>query len=194
MRLLLISIVTVCSVFTVCTVHATPENPSSPEKPAHHGKSPNFEMPSTAISYGPANPKATVLVFTDIDCHFCRKLHHDIPRLTELGIELRMMAYPREVGTKDYNTFVAVFCSPNPAEALSKAMEGEALEIKTCQNPVKEHMALGQKLGVEGTPTLIYPDGRGHIGYLPPESLARGAIKHAIVKSATNNNETAAAQ
>lgn len=185
--LLLFSIATACSVFSVHAAHASHVNPSQ----AKHGKNPPPELPNNAISYGPTDPKATVLVFTDIDCHFCRKLHHDVKRLTELGIELRMYAYPREMGSKDYNTFVSVFCSENPAEALTKAMEGAALDPKTCQNPVAEHMALGQKLGVEGTPTLIYPDGMGHIGYLPPESLARAALKHATIKSTAKMNETA---
>ena len=31
--------------------------------------------------------KAVVNVFTDVDCGYCRKLHGEVPRLNELGIE-----------------------------------------------------------------------------------------------------------
>ena len=46
------------------------------------------------IIFGPENPKAYVYVFTDVDCYYCQKLHL-LPDLTELGIEVRYLAYPR---------------------------------------------------------------------------------------------------
>ena len=39
--------------------------------------------------------KGLINVFTDIDCGYCQKLHQEIPRLNELGISVRYLAYPR---------------------------------------------------------------------------------------------------
>ncbi|MDZ7683836.1 MAG: disulfide isomerase DsbC N-terminal domain-containing protein [Gammaproteobacteria bacterium] len=41
------------------------------------------------------NIKATVNVFTDIDCGYCRKLHQEVPELNRLGIVVRYLGYPR---------------------------------------------------------------------------------------------------
>jgi thiol:disulfide interchange protein DsbC len=44
--------------------------------------------------------KALINVFTDIDCGYCQKLHQEVPRLNELGITVRYLAYPRS-GIRD---------------------------------------------------------------------------------------------
>ena len=41
-----------------------------------------------------------------------------------------------------------------------------------CDNPVADHYALGQKVGVTGTPAIITSDGRLLPGYMPAENLA----------------------
>lgn len=39
--------------------------------------------------------KAVIDVFTDIECPYCQKLHNEVPRLNELGVTVRYLAYPR---------------------------------------------------------------------------------------------------
>lgn len=127
-------------------------------------------------------PKAVVTIFTDMDCTYCRKLHHEIPKVTELGIEVRYVAYPRHgKGSDTYNKMVTVWCSVNPNERkkmMEQAMEGEALAPKTCEHRVDDHRLLGRQLGLSGTPTLVFADGTVWSGYVPAERLAREAIKH----------------
>ena len=43
--------------------------------------------------------------------------------------------------------------------------------MKTCTNPVDEHVRLGREVGVEGTPTLVLDDGRVVPGYAPAAEL-----------------------
>src|SRR3990167_7076312 len=74
---------------------------------------------------GKDKPKAIIYVFTDLDCGYCRKLHHEIAKLNELGIQLNMLAMPRQgVGSPSYNKLVSVWCSKDPKETLEQAMEG----------------------------------------------------------------------
>jgi len=146
------------------------------------------------IIYPAANgkPKAYVMVFTDMDCTYCRKLHHEIPKANDLGIEVRYIAYPRHGEDSDtYKKMVTVWCSTKPNERkdlMERAMEGEELTIKTCEHRIDDHRTLGRQLGLSGTPTIVFADGTVWGGYLPAEKLAREAIKHGAKISGDSKN------
>lgn len=118
--------------------------------------------------------RAAVYVFTDIDCGYCRKLHQEVPAINELGIELRYLAFPRAgVGSESYLKMVTAFCSDDRQAALTRLKNGESLPAKTCKNPVAEQYALGQRIGVQGTPAIITEDGNMLPGYMPAAELAK---------------------
>ena len=122
----------------------------------------------------PELTKATITVFTDIDCGYCRKLHREVPELNRLGIAVRYLAYPRAgIGSESYNKAVSAWCSDNPQIALTQAKAGKEIEKKTCANPVAAQYAMGSDFGVTGTPAVIYEDGTLQAGYLPAAELAR---------------------
>jgi thiol:disulfide interchange protein DsbC len=137
-------------------------------------------QPKQMIVYRPANVKAVVTIFTDLQCGYCKKLHREIPKLIDLGIELHYMVYPRHgIGSSSYNTMVSIWCSKDPKEAMTQAMEGEEIKKNICNShSVADQMLLGRKLGVSGTPTLFFADGTMWGGYLSAEKLAKEAIKH----------------
>jgi thiol:disulfide interchange protein DsbC len=126
------------------------------------------------IVFAPRNStKAVVNVFTDVDCIFCRKFHENIPRINELGIEVRYIAYPRAgIGSTAYEKIVSAWCADDPQEALTRLKLGEAIPSKSCDNPVEQHFELGQMVGVDGTPTLVTEDGEIILGYLSAMELA----------------------
>lgn len=116
--------------------------------------------------------KHVVTVFTDIDCGYCRKLHDGMAQMNELGITVRYMAYPRAgVDSPSYNKAVSVWCAKDRNKAMDVAKTGATPEVASCDSPVKEHMAMGQMLGVTGTPALVLQDGTLMPGYLPPQQL-----------------------
>ena len=43
--------------------------------------------------------------------------------------------------------------------------------MKTCANPVADHYALGERLGVTGTPTIFLDNGKRVPGYVPAQRL-----------------------
>jgi thiol:disulfide interchange protein DsbC len=131
------------------------------------------QMKDTSILYAPkGEPKHTITVFTDIDCPYCRKLHEGMQEMNDLGIAVRYLAYPRAgVGSPSYDKAVSVWCSKDPRKALDAAKGSGEVTPAKCDDPVAEHMALGQALGVTGTPALVFEDGRMVPGYMPPKRL-----------------------
>lgn len=128
------------------------------------------------ISYVPeGDVKAQIYVFTDIDCPYCRKLHEDVPRLNELGVQVNYLGYPRSgPGTPSFRKYVAVWCSDDRQSAMDEAKQGGKVPAKSCDNPVADQFALGGRLGVTGTPAIILGDGHMVRGYVPADDLAKG--------------------
>ena len=124
------------------------------------------------IAYSPAKPKHTVTVFTDIDCGYCRKMHSQMADYNKLGISIEYLFFPRAgVGSESFDKAVSVWCATDRNKALTDAKAGAALDKKECANPIEEEYALGNKIGVSGTPAVIAADGTQLGGYLPPDQL-----------------------
>lgn len=139
------------------------------------------------INYGSKDPKAIVYVFTDLNCDFCRKLHHEFQKLGKLGVQVRVMAMPRQgLGSPGYNELVSIWCSKDPNDSLERGMEGEEIAPKTCKNPVKTHYNLGMKWGIIGTPTVVFEDGTLKAGFFTADKLAKEAMKRTPEKQASD--------
>jgi thiol:disulfide interchange protein DsbC len=118
--------------------------------------------------------KATVNVFTDVDCGYCQKLHQEVPELNAMGVAVRYLAYPRAgVGSPSYDKIVSAWCAEDPNAALTKLKAREEIPDKTCENPVAEQYNLGREMGVNGTPAIVLEDGRLLPGYMPAKELAK---------------------
>lgn len=129
------------------------------------------------IAFTPDNTRHTITVFTDVDCHYCRKLHNEVPALNKAGIEVRYLAFPRAgVSSDTYNTMVSVWCAKDRQKAMTNAKSGKTVPAKKCANPVEEHLALGGKIGIRGTPAIVLEDGTLISGYLPASRL-RGILE-----------------
>lgn len=133
------------------------------------GAVPESEM----IIFRPETVRAAVTVFTDVDCTYCRALHRDMDELLALGVEIRYLAYPRggELAGS-YGKMVSVWCSDDRAGALTRAKSGGEPPERDCDAPVLEHHALGDELGISGTPALVLADGRIVPGYADSGRLA----------------------
>lgn len=68
------------------------ENRLNPERAAAMKKIDDAQTVKFAAT---GKEKAVINVFTDIECGFCQKLHNEVPRLNELGVTVRYLAYPR---------------------------------------------------------------------------------------------------
>ena len=131
------------------------------------------------VIFSPKNPLYTITVFTDVDCQFCRKLHGDMAELNKLGVRVRYLFYPRTgPNTESWRKAEVVWCSADRNDTLTQAKAGAQLDMnKTCgPTPVAREYALGQSLGVRGTPAIVTESGDFINGYMPPRDLLQ-AIK-----------------
>lgn len=128
----------------------------------------------SAITFKAKDEKYVISVFTDITCGYCRKFHQEIDQLNDAGVTVRYLAFPRAgLNSPTYNDMVSVWCSDNPQKALTEAKSGENVAKASCENKVAEQYLLGQKLGVNGTPNIILPDGTLVPGYQPANVLVQ---------------------
>ncbi len=126
------------------------------------------------IEFTGKNAHDAIYVFTDIDCGYCRKLHRDVPELNARGISVRYLAYPRAgVQSEAGREMSYVWCADDRQKALTAAKNRESVEAKTCNDPVAQQYALGQKMGVRGTPSIFLENGRNLPGYLPPDEIEK---------------------
>ena len=124
------------------------------------------------IEYKAKNEKFVVNIFTDITCGYCRKLHNEMDQYNDLGITVRYLAFPRGgVRSKSYNDMVSVWCADDKQKAMDNAKAGDSIASKSCDTKVAEQYVFGQKIGVNGTPNIILPDGSVIPGYQPPQQL-----------------------
>lgn len=132
---------------------------------------------------GEDEEKAKITVFTDVDCGYCRKLHREVPKLNEMGITVRYLAYPRAgvyanraqtEYTGSYKKLKSVWCDDDRQAAMTKAKAtGFIKENLDCKAPIESHLALGQQFGVRGTPAIMLDSGEMLPGYMPAEQLAQ---------------------
>jgi len=133
----------------------------------------------SVISFKADKEKYAITVFTDTTCGFCQRLHSEVDQLNDLGITVNYLAYPRAGLNSDvYRNTVSIWCADDPQGAITDAKLKQPVAASSCANEVAEHFRFGQKIGVNGTPNIIYPDGTLQPGYLPAAKLAE-AIKGA---------------
>lgn len=113
-----------------------------------------------------------IYVFTDVTCGFCQRLHLDVPELNEAGVEVRYLAYPRAgVGSDSYREHVSAWCADDRQRAITQLKAREQVRSRDCTNPVADQYALGQELGIRGTPAIFTSEGQLIPGYRPPADL-----------------------
>jgi len=128
--------------------------------------------PGDYIEYGPDDPRHTIYVFTDITCGFCQRLQADVDEINNKGIAIRFLAFPRSgPGTESFRQMESIWCAEDRHTALTDAMIGIGVTEANCQNPVHENFALGQAMGVRGTPAIYTLEGKYLAGYMPPDEL-----------------------
>jgi thiol:disulfide interchange protein DsbC len=134
---------------------------------------------SDYLTYAPAHPKFTVTVFTDIDCGYCRVFHQQMAAYNAEGIAVHYLFWPRSGikavpsgrETPSYVKAVSVWCAQDRKKAFDQAKVGATVPVAKCPNPIAREYRLGERIGVDATPTIIAGDGSVVGGYLSPSQL-----------------------
>ena len=116
----------------------------------------------------------TLYVFTDVDCHFCRKFHNEtLPDLTLAGVEIRYLAFPRAgLDSESYKKMASAWCAEDKNGALSSLKKSELIDEYVCKkNPIRNQLDLGLEIGITGTPAMLTEDGILLVGYRSAKKL-----------------------
>jgi thiol:disulfide interchange protein DsbC len=102
----------------------------------------------------------TLAIFSDPDCPYCRRLEAELKGLTDVTIYTFLMPIA-SLHPDARAKAIAVWCSRDRIAAWHALMwRDENVSAKDCPHPVDRNVALGDRLGVTGTPTLVAADGR----------------------------------
>ena len=127
-----------------------------------------------AIRVGSPSAKKKVIVLSDPTCPYCVKLHGEIRKAAakDADVAFFVMPYPRNRNDKaTYGKCLTVVCSKSE-KLLDDAYAGKKLPPAACKTgAVDEAMRLADRLKIQGTPTMIFPDGRMVSGYMEAEAL-----------------------
>jgi len=127
-----------------------------------------------AIRVGSPSAKKTVIVLSDPTCPHCVRLHEEIKKAAakDADVAFLVMPYPRNRNDKaTYARCLSVVCSKSE-KLLDDAYAGKELPEAACKtDAVDETIRLAERLKIEGTPTMILPDGR-----LVSGSMEAGAL------------------
>jgi thiol:disulfide interchange protein DsbC len=86
---------------------------------------------------------------------------------------VRYVLYPAGgPGSEAWKKAEAVWCSADRGDALTRAKRGETVKAPKCETPIAAHHALGQQLGIRGTPGIITGKGEYLAGYMPAANMA----------------------
>ena len=126
------------------------------------------------LDFLPEDTEHELLVFTDVDCGYCRRLHQQMVDYHRLGIGVRYVAFPRAgPGSDTWTTMQSIWCADDRPAALTKAKAGGFTTNQACDSPsVERQYELGRVIGLTGTPALLTSSGRLIPGYVAPVKLA----------------------
>ena len=133
---------------------------------------------SEMVVFAPKQPKTHITVFTDTDCGYCQKLHSEVPELNRLGVEVRYLAFPRQgLDSAAAKELSNVWCAKDQQDAMNRAKSRQGVADAQCNSPVAKQYALGQMIGVSGTPAIVLANGKIIPGYQPAPQLAKIALE-----------------
>ena len=110
-------------------------------------------------------------VFSDPDCPYCKRLEAELDKLD--NVTLYIFPYPLEgLHPEAVDKAVAVWCAPDRASAWADLMKtGKVPAKRDCENPIQRNIQLAQRLGINGTPTMVSADGRMLPGAAPGDRI-----------------------
>lgn len=110
-------------------------------------------------------------VFSDPDCPYCKRLEAELDKLD--NFTLYIFPYPLEgLHPEAVDKAVAVWCAPDRVRAWADLMKtGKVPAKRNCENPIQRNIQLAQRLGINGTPTMLSADGRMLSGSVPGDRI-----------------------
>jgi thiol:disulfide interchange protein DsbC len=131
-----------------------------------------------AIKVVKGNGSRKLVVFSDPDCPYCKKLEQkELVNITDVTIYTFL--FPLEQLHPDAaNKSRAIWCSSDKVKAWQDWIISGQLPktVNTCDTPVEKTAYLARQLRVTSTPTLFFEDGRRMLGAYPAAEIEKGLV------------------
>jgi thiol:disulfide interchange protein DsbC len=124
-----------------------------------------------AVKMVRGNGARVFVTFEDPNCPYCKKLYKDMRGLTDVTIYTFL--YPI-LSQDSFDKSKNIWCAKDRAAAWDEFMTENKVPPAAdgdCKHPLQQVLALGQKLDVTGTPTIMFTDGSRLPGAVPAEKI-----------------------
>ncbi len=112
-----------------------------------------------AVVSGDTQGKLKLAIFTDPECPFCKDFEKELAKLK--GVQVYSFLFPLSFHKHARGWSEAIWCAKDQHKVLTDIMVNNAdPKAGACDTPIDEIIALGKKLGISGTPSMISGDGR----------------------------------
>ena len=117
-----------------------------------------------AIKTVRGNGQRRIAVFSDPSCSFCRRLEPELASLDDVTVYTFLVPFLGQARP------VSIWCAADREQAWLRFMLHADTSLlnptANCDHPLKRNLNLAQRLGVQGTPTLLWADGSRTDGYV----------------------------
>lgn len=108
-----------------------------------------------------------LVTFEDPNCGYCKRLWQNMAELK--NVTIYTFLYPI-LSPDSMEKSKAIWCSKNRAASWDEYMvqnKATPAAAADCKTPLEQNVALGQQLGINGTPTIVFADGTRSAGAMP---------------------------
>jgi thiol:disulfide interchange protein DsbC len=128
-----------------------------------------------AIKVVKGNGSRKLVVFSDVDCPFCKRLEqNELSNITDVTVYTFL--YPIEQLHPDAAAkSKSIWCASNRVKAWNDWIFNNKLPASAgnCEVPLERVGELARKFGVTSTPTLIFSDGKRMLGAQPYKEIEK---------------------
>jgi len=128
-----------------------------------------------ALLLGKSSARTKVIVFTDPECPFCKKLHVEMKEVVRRDPDIAFLIkmYPLQMHPNAYGAAKSIVCARS-LELLELSFAGKPVPPATCTSKVIDQtITLASQLGIQSTPTLVLPNGLVLPGYKSADELLK---------------------
>jgi thiol:disulfide interchange protein DsbC len=136
-----------------------------------------------AIVWKAGNGERKLVVFSDPNCGYCKRLERDVQKLK--NVTVYTFLYPI-LGPDSNEKAKNIWCSKEQTQTwLSWMLDAKAppKTMGTCATPLERNVAMGQRYRVNGTPALVFADGTRVPGAMGADEIEKRLLASAGAKA-----------
>ena len=131
---------------------------------------------SDALLIGRKDAEKKVIVFTDPQCPYCKKLHSELKKVVQKdgNIAFLVKLFPLiSIHPDSARISKSIVCSKS-IKMLEDSFADKPVPDPVCETDIVEkNRALAKALGIRSTPTMVLPDGRVAAGAMGADEIIK---------------------